>query len=277
MKTAIWIGAALGTMAAGEAWALPGYVPISLASVANARLQDTWPTFTGIAYPTGELTLGGVPWTIASEGNNTWFAKRVDGFNPRSVTIAINQTNVRSVYTLMGTWQGTTNQSRYVDLTLTNSEGFSFTTRYFGGVQIRDWFNGSYTNSLNSWKTTRVYLHSDNKSRLDMQRIDLPPQFWWSTLVSLRIDDVGSDSSSPQRSFLYGLTVSKLVRCASDLNGDGQIDDADFLIFAQSYDVLDCTEPDMPVRCQADANRDGIVDDLDFATFLTAYDKVLCQ
>lgn len=64
--------------------------------------------------------------------------------------------------------------------------------------------------------------------------------------------------------------------CASDLNDDGLVDDADFSVFAVAYDVLDCAAPAMPAGCPADLNRDGIVNDDDFQVFVVAYNAVLC-
>lgn len=64
--------------------------------------------------------------------------------------------------------------------------------------------------------------------------------------------------------------------CASDLNGDGRVDDADFLLFCAGYDLMLCTDPSMPEACPADLNRDREVDDTDFRTFVLAYAQMLC-
>lgn len=65
--------------------------------------------------------------------------------------------------------------------------------------------------------------------------------------------------------------------CPANLNGDCAIDDTDFVLFAQAYDVYDCSAPTMPQNCQADINQDGFVDDVDFVLFAQAYDGFLCQ
>ena len=73
----------------------------------------------------------------------------------------------------------------------------------------------------------------------------------------------------------YSLLVSG--SCAtSDFNGDDLVNDTDFFVFAQSYDLLACTDPAMPVGCPADINKDGVVDDSDFLFFVSAYDTLLC-
>jgi hypothetical protein len=64
--------------------------------------------------------------------------------------------------------------------------------------------------------------------------------------------------------------------CLADLNTDGLVDDADFVIFVVAYDILDCTDAAMPAGCPADLNADGVVDDLDFQLFAVAYNELLC-
>jgi len=64
--------------------------------------------------------------------------------------------------------------------------------------------------------------------------------------------------------------------CPVDLNGDGQVDDADFVIFLIGYNILDCADPAMPPRCPANLNADSFVDDADFILFLAAYNELLC-
>lgn len=64
--------------------------------------------------------------------------------------------------------------------------------------------------------------------------------------------------------------------CAGDFNLDGTVDDADFVMFAFSYNVLLCADGSMPIGCRADLNSDGVVDDQDFVIFATAYNALLC-
>lgn len=73
---------------------------------------------------------------------------------------------------------------------------------------------------------------------------------------------------------------SNLVRiqaaCPSDFNGDGQVDDADFIIFVASYNILDCSDPSMPAGCPGDLDQSNLVDDADFVIFVAAYNELLC-
>ncbi|MBS0188484.1 MAG: hypothetical protein JSS51_10465 [Planctomycetes bacterium] len=64
--------------------------------------------------------------------------------------------------------------------------------------------------------------------------------------------------------------------CRGDLNHDGVVDDADFLLFVTGYNLLDCADPAMPPNCPADINADGFADDADFVIFAAAYDRLLC-
>lgn len=64
--------------------------------------------------------------------------------------------------------------------------------------------------------------------------------------------------------------------CWADLTCDLQIDDSDFVLFANAYNVLECADPSMPPRCPSDLNFDSMVDDADFAIFAAAYDVLVC-
>lgn len=70
--------------------------------------------------------------------------------------------------------------------------------------------------------------------------------------------------------------LARFNACPADLNGDGQVDDADFVVFINAYDTLDCTSPEMPANCPADLNNDDAVDDADFGVFVIAYNALLC-
>jgi len=61
----------------------------------------------------------------------------------------------------------------------------------------------------------------------------------------------------------------------TDINADGQVDDADFILFLDQYDLMLCTDPLMPDACSADFNHDDLVDDADFAIFIPAYNTML--
>ncbi len=71
----------------------------------------------------------------------------------------------------------------------------------------------------------------------------------------------------------YGIgSIEIAIQCPGDLNGDGLVDDSDFLEFLPSYDALLVPEADK--RC--DWNGDRLVDDADFLLFLPYYDQLIC-
>ena len=71
-------------------------------------------------------------------------------------------------------------------------------------------------------------------------------------------------------------TIATRAACAGDLNADSLVDDADFVIFAAAYNILDCADPGMPAGCPADLNADTFVDDADFVLFASAYNELVC-
>ncbi|MBL8876928.1 MAG: hypothetical protein JNM86_14115 [Phycisphaerae bacterium] len=76
----------------------------------------------------------------------------------------------------------------------------------------------------------------------------------------------------------HGFTVGlpRGTPCPCDLNGDGFVDDDDFVLFLSAYNILDCLDPSMPARCPADFNGDSLVDDEDFVIFVSAYNVLVC-
>jgi hypothetical protein len=89
-------------------------------------------------------------------------------------------------------------------------------------------------------------------------------KIYYSTLVNSGTVDVP------------GNLVALAAACPGDFNNDNFVDDADFVIFANSYNLLDCADPAMPAGCPADLNGDTFVDDADFVIFADAYNALLC-
>ena len=71
-------------------------------------------------------------------------------------------------------------------------------------------------------------------------------------------------------------TVNISTKCFGDLDNSGFVDDADFVIFVQHYNLLLCEDPAMPPECPSDFNADGLVDDVDFTIFIQGYDLPIC-
>jgi hypothetical protein len=64
------------------------------------------------------------------------------------------------------------------------------------------------------------------------------------------------------------VTIPDWQPCPTDLNFDGTIDDADFVLFAGAYNRLETVD--------ADFTFDGFTDDSDFVVFATGYETLLC-
>lgn len=76
------------------------------------------------------------------------------------------------------------------------------------------------------------------------------------------------------RETIYAFTTR--ATCIADLNNDTIVDDTDFVIFADAYQILLCSDPLMPAGCASDLVRDGAVDDTDFVVFAQAYQSLVC-
>ncbi|MBL8876167.1 MAG: hypothetical protein JNM86_10270 [Phycisphaerae bacterium] len=77
-------------------------------------------------------------------------------------------------------------------------------------------------------------------------------------------------------SYYLDIEIIPASSCTGDLNADGVVDDADFIIFVAAYNILDCADPSMPPGCPADLNDDSVVDDADFVVFVPAYNDLVC-
>jgi hypothetical protein len=78
-----------------------------------------------------------------------------------------------------------------------------------------------------------------------------------------------------------GLLVTRLAFtarafCPWDLDNDGLVNDADFVLFLASYNTLDCFDGSMSAGCPSDFNGDSVVNDDDFLPFLVAYNELVC-
>lgn len=84
-------------------------------------------------------------------------------------------------------------------------------------------------------------------------------------------------SSTVATDSLGGFATYVPAICPADLTGEGFVDDSDFQVFAQAYNILDCADGSMPQGCPADLNLDGFVDDADFVIFVIAYNELICS
>ncbi|HON06783.1 MAG TPA: hypothetical protein PLW02_01645, partial [Verrucomicrobiota bacterium] len=152
--------------------------------------------------PVGKVTLGGIPFDIASNtnGKQAWHANIAANGGPGQVSITnfVNIYGATEVYSLVNTWCGQPGPDAYAWFVFTGSKGAVYTNYLIGGVDICDYNFGPWENIITSPLTVNVFsCPSDNwgnPGRLDMQKIPLP------VLV---------DNGGPlfQRVVLDGLTV----------------------------------------------------------------------
>ena len=229
-------------------------VPALFAASANARLQSI-----NSGFPQGEVVLGGVPFSIPTSGNNIWHSANAPGNNPRLIDIPVDIWRAQEVHTLINTYWGITGPSSYASLEFFGSGGAHYTKNLVGNVDIRDYNQGGYTNSINGTTTTNVVQIGGH--RLDKQRIVLPPEFRTQRLVRIRLADLGANGA--QRVFLSGVTVLNSAGQDCNLNG---IPDACDLTGGTSRD---CNANGLPDECDiaggtsTDCNANGIPDACD--------------
>jgi len=188
--------------------------PVDLSAVANA----TWcGTPSGIincsTFPTGSHTWNGVGFQIPTP-NNAWFAEVAEscGNCQVSVTIPVNVSGVKTVYTIMNTQWGSASKG-LLSITFTATDESYFTYQLTGGHDIRD-YNGpgmtkgidcSIPNGVGNKGTVSAWKNGEGQ-RLDMQMFELPASFSSKTLASVTITDNGA--YYVQRSFIAAMTVS---------------------------------------------------------------------
>jgi hypothetical protein len=132
--------------------------------------------------------------------------------------------------------------------------------------------NGSVAFSGSIWIQTNQVYTVILSAEVGSQNAQSPNSVILDPLISI---DPAYLASNPGTTLLTSDGFD-LPGCLGDLNGDGQVDDRDFVIFVAAYNLLLCTDPAMPPNCPADLNDDGQVDDSDFVLFVAAYDLLVC-
>jgi hypothetical protein len=184
---------------------------ISLAPFANQRLQSVG--FGAVSrLPEGNVTLGGVRFSIPVGGNNVWTGAAATGGNPRVLDVPVNAFGVTQVNTLINTLWGERDAGVKASITFYGSANTAYTVELDGNTHIRDYLWNTWTNTINGTSTVNVFtagsgqgIAPGNQVRLDMQTFRLPEAFANQTLTSIRISDWGG--SSYQRLIVSGITI----------------------------------------------------------------------
>src|ERR1051325_3156467 len=123
------------------------YIPVSVVRQSNSPLRGSfWYFKCEIPVPLGNISLGGIPFTIPEDQAGTvpnfWFANLDASGNleigPNSITININRSDVKEVFTLLNTGWGRSD-ALYSQILFHFASGETFTKSLIGDVDLRDW------------------------------------------------------------------------------------------------------------------------------------------
>lgn len=178
------------------------------ASAANAAIKidmsgyvnTNWSgeAFAGI--PTGDnVVLGGTAFDIHAAGD--YAAYRL--FDSTPLTITTSAYGVTEVYTLLNTLWGQSGAST-LSVTFNATGGVTQTFALVGNVDIRDYYQNTYTNTINGTTTQNVF--NNGPRRLDRQTFSLDGAFATQTLTSIVFTDTGANGF--QRGALTAVTLS---------------------------------------------------------------------
>jgi uncharacterized protein (DUF2141 family) len=185
-----------------ERRSLCSYTPIDLAPYANDRMQNDG--YSTAQYPSGAVTLAGVPFQIAATGNNCWRAGKVKGANPHTLTVTVGQAGVTGVRTLINTDWGTAKPGRS-HIEFVGSAGADYVVQLVGGTDMRDFNRNVFTNRINGTTTVNAFTTKNGQNRLDMQIITLPAAFQSQKLDKIIFSDTSVTNVQSLR--LQGLTL----------------------------------------------------------------------
>src|ERR1039457_3438937 len=132
----------------------------------------------GSTFPTGNQNFGGVPFAIPT-GPNTYWNGGVSAnceSGTVSLTIPVGVSGVTSAFTWLNTMWGQAGPYAYLFITFNTfngSNGATVTQPLVGGVNVRDFNNDGYQNTINTNPTTQVRTNGLGQ-RLDLQEYILP-------------------------------------------------------------------------------------------------------
>jgi hypothetical protein len=111
---------------------------------------------------------------------------------------------VSQAFFLLNTLWGQPGPESYITLEFAGDHGAHFEKKLIGGVDVRDYNHGVYTNTING-TTTRLAFDNGHGQRMDVIQVDLPPDFHQQTLETITIRDTGGFNI--QRTTLWAVSV----------------------------------------------------------------------
>ncbi|MGA2590436.1 MAG: hypothetical protein ABSH32_11005 [Bryobacteraceae bacterium] len=212
MRTPFRLASSFLAIALTAASAPAGEIPIDISGLVDVPWTYLPPPCqgginNGTTFPTGSQNFGGVPLSIPAGPNNYWnggVAANCESGTVR-VTIPVGVSGVTSAFTLLNSMWGQPGPQAYLFVTFRGSDGATVTAPLVGGVNVRDFNNDGFQNTINNTTTTQVWANGLGQ-RLDRQEYILPAAFASQVLTSVTITDTGNESFS--RAILSALTVS---------------------------------------------------------------------
>ena len=211
MKSNSGFVCSLFAIAFTAASARAGEIPIDISALTNlgwtSPFCDGNSIVNGSTFPSGSQSFGGVPFAIPAGPNNYWGGTVAGNCasGTVSLTVPVGVSGVRSVFTLLNTYNGQAGPSAFLYITFTGSGGATATAPLVGDVSVRNYNPGGYTQTINNTSTVRVWTNGYGQ-RLDRQQYILPAAFASQMLTSVTITDTGSYVLS--RAMFSALTVS---------------------------------------------------------------------
>jgi hypothetical protein len=155
--------------------------------------------------PSGNVTFNSTPFYISSwtNSNNSWNAYFEAGNNPRSLVINVTSQTITELNFLANTFWGISGPNSYASVELWNDTQMVFQKNFIGNIDIRDYIQNTYTNSINN--TTSVNAWNNGVKRIDNQKITLPNPLLINKII---VRDTGLDMS--QRIFVLAVTTKTL-------------------------------------------------------------------
>lgn len=165
--------------------------------------------------------LGGIPFDIPSIGNNFYL---FSDSNPDPLIIPINNVSeITKVYFLINTsWGIPGYHSGSIQFYFDGSNTPGFLYDLYCGLNVRDWNDGTYANSVSSPDVTPdvYWILSDQwgtPGRIDLLTVSIPSTFFNSLLTKIVIEDYGRDYESRLR--VAGITLKTAVAPVPEPSG----------------------------------------------------------
>ena len=155
--------------------------------------------------PAGPRLFYGIPF-VMPEGRNRYWRGTIaadGGARPVSLSIPVNEA-VSTAYFLLNTEWGRPGPESYLAVEFNGDGGVRFEKKLVGGVDVRDYHNGTMVNTVNG-TTTRQAFDYGHGERIDLVEVALPSDFRNRKLGSITLKDTGRYGF--QRAILWAVTV----------------------------------------------------------------------